>query len=198
MQNILDLEVDKMDRRNRYMRIMIVCGSLHRASRTRAALKIAASCLQAKGVEVDFYDLGEYRFPLYDPDSEGYPPEVSDFRSRALAADAFMFGTPEYHNAMSGALKNAFDHIGSQQVKNKPVGLLASAGGGKGGINALNNLRTVVRGIMGLALPEQVVVDEDDFDGEMNLVNDERRTRIEALALAVVRYVNLLQMETGV
>jgi azobenzene reductase len=179
------------------MRVMIVSGSLHRASGTRAALKVAAELLQEKGVEVDFYDLGEHRFPLYDPDADVTPEEAADFRARAKEANAFLFGTPEYHNAMSGALKNALDYIGSRQVRNKLVGLLASAGGGKGGMNALNNLRTVVRGIMGLALPDQVVVDEDDFDKQMNLLNAERRTRIEALALAVVRYVKLLEMEAA-
>lgn len=56
-----------------------------------------------------------------------------------------------------------------------------------------------MRGILGLALPEQVVVDEDDFDADMNLAATERRERIEALARSLVRYVKLLEMErTGV
>jgi NAD(P)H-dependent FMN reductase len=177
------------------MRSMLVCGSLHRASGTRAALLIAAEVVRASGAAVDFYDLREHRLPLYDPDAESIPPMVTDFRSRALAADALIFGTPEYHGAMSGALKNAFDHIGSRYVKNKPVGLLACAGGGKGGVNALGNLRTVVRSVSALAVPEQVVVDEADFDADMNLINENRRKRIEALSLAVVRYAKLLGME---
>lgn len=176
------------------MRVMLVCGSLHRASGTRAALEVAKDTLLTTGVEVDFYDLAEHRFPLYDPDGE-IPAEVVDFRNRAHAADAFILGTPEYHSGMSGALKNALDYLGSRQFKQKPVGLLCSAGGGKGGINALNNLRTVVRGVLGLALPEQVVVDEDDFGDQLQLVNAERRARLEALAHSVRRYVNLLEME---
>jgi NAD(P)H-dependent FMN reductase len=96
---------------------------------------------------------------------------------------------------MSGALKNALDYVGSRQFRGKPVGLLACAGGGKGGINALTNLRTVVRGIMGMALPDQVVVDEDDFDDQLHLKSMERRSRIEQLASAVKRYVKLLEME---
>ncbi|MDB4896658.1 MAG: FMN-dependent NADH-azoreductase [Firmicutes bacterium] len=177
------------------MRVMLVCGSLHQASGTRAALKVAAETIAASGVQADFYDLGENRFPLYDPDATSMPPAVQDFRERAMAADAFIFGTPEYHGAMSGALKNALDYIGSRYVRNKPVGLLACAGGGKGGVNALGNLRTVVRSVSGMAVSEQVVVDEEDFDPQMNLTNENRRMRIHVLALAVVRYVKLLEME---
>lgn len=178
------------------MRIMIISGSLHKASGTRAALQVAANTLQALGAEVDFCDLGKNHLPLYDPD-EPLPAAAVELRTRAQAADGFLFGTPEYHNAMSGAMKNALDYIGSRQVKNKPVGLLASAGGGKGGINALNNLRTVTRGILGLALPDQVVVDETDFDSDMQLVNAARRERVEALAQSLVRHVKLFQSETA-
>jgi azobenzene reductase len=177
------------------MRVMLVCGSLHRASGTRAALLLAAQALRDAGAEVDCYDLREHPFPLYDPDTEDLPPDVADFADRVHQADALVFGTPEYHNGMSGALKNALDFIGSREVKNKPVALLCSAGGGKGGINALSNLRTVVRGIMGLAIPEQVVVDKDDFDEQMNLINVGRRSRVEALARALYRYGKMLELE---
>lgn len=90
------------------MRVMLICGSLHRASGTRAALRLAAEALESLGAEVDFYDLGEHRFPLYDPDAAA-PAEVVEFRTRAMAADAFILGSPEYHSGMSGALKNALD-----------------------------------------------------------------------------------------
>jgi NAD(P)H-dependent FMN reductase len=177
------------------MRMMIICGSLHRASGTRTALAIAGEALECAGVEVDFYDLGTHRFPLYDPDLDDDPEVVADFRQRAHLADGFIIGTPEYHNGMSGALKNALDYLGSREFRGKPVGLLACAGGGKGGINAINNLRTVIRGVMGLAIAEQAVVDEDDFDVAMNLTNTERRNRVVALANAVRRYVRLLELE---
>lgn len=177
------------------MRIMLICGSLHQASGTRAALLVAAEALQQAGVEVDFFDLGVHRFPLYDPDLDDDPEEVARFRKRARAADGFIIGTPEYHSGMSGALKNALDYLGSREFRGKPVGLLACAGGGKGGINALGNLRTVIRGVQGLALAEQAVVDEEDFDGAMNLVNAERRNRVVAMANAVRRYTRLLELE---
>jgi azobenzene reductase len=177
------------------MRVMIIAGSLHQASATRAALSLAAESLREMGVEVDFCDLRTHALPLFDPDMEVAPPEVQEFAKRALVADGFLIGTPEYHNGMSGALKNALDHLGSRYFKHKPVGLLCAAGGGKGGINALANLRTVMRGVMAMVLPEQVIVDEDDFDAAMNLVNADRRQRILSLAQTLVRFVRVLEME---
>jgi azobenzene reductase len=176
------------------MRMMLICGSLSKQSRTRSALRVAADFLVAQGVDVDFYDLGDHRFPLFDPNAAAVPEEVVDFRQRAMAAEAFILGTPEYHNGMSGALKNGLDYVGSRYFRDKPVALLACAGGGKGGIHALSNLRTVIRGIAGHAVPEQVVVDEDDFvDGV--LVPEERRQRIRALATSVVRFTKMIAME---
>lgn len=176
------------------MRIMLVCGSLHEASTTRTALQLAADTLRQGGAEVDFYDLREHTFPLYDPDLDD-PPEVADFRYRAAMAQGFILGTPEYHSGMTGALKNALDYLGSKEFRGKPVGLLCSAGGGKGGMNALNDMRVVVRGVMGVAVAEQAVVDEDDFDEQLTLKNLARKPRIEAMANAVRRYVRLLELE---
>lgn len=75
------------------------------------------------------------------------------------AADGVVLCTPEYHNAMSGALKNSLDYLSSSEFVHKPVALLAVAGGGKGGINALNSMRTVARGVYANAIPKQVVLD---------------------------------------
>lgn len=96
---------------------------------------------------------------------------------------------------MTGALKNALDYLGSAEFRGKPVGLLCSAGGGKGGMNALNDMRIVVRGILGLALPDQAVVDEDDFDEQLTLVNVARKGRVETMAHSVRRYVRMLELE---
>jgi azobenzene reductase len=64
---------------------------------------------------------------------------------------------------MSGALKNAFDFLNSAYFAHKPVALVAVSGGGKGGINALNNLRTVTRALYANVLSKQLVLDPSDI-----------------------------------
>ncbi len=44
------------------------------------------------------------------------------------ATDGVVLCTPEYHNAMSGALKNSLDYLSSSEFIHKPVALLAVAG----------------------------------------------------------------------
>lgn len=177
------------------MRVMLISGSLRSGSTTRAALQIVAEALSGGGIDVDFYDLGENRFPLYDPDAASVPADVQEFRQRVMAADGLVLGTPEYHSGMTGALENALDYIGSRYVKDKPVALLCSSGGGKGGMNALMNMRTVIRGVSGLAIPEQVIIDEDDFDADLQLIGSSKRERLVSLAHSLMRYAKLLELE---
>lgn len=177
------------------MRVLALVGSLRQNSTTKAALLIGAEMLVEMGVTVDLYDLRSEPLPFYDPDADVDPPAVKRFLDRVKAADGFLIGSPEYHNAMTGVLKNALDFLGSRQVRHKPVALLVSAGGGKGGMNGIVNLRTTVRGVMGLAIPEQVIVDEDDFDEQLQLTRPDRRKRIEAMVRSLVRYLRMAELE---
>jgi FMN reductase len=102
------------------MRIMVICGSLHGASGTRAALTIAADVLKQTGAEVDFYDLGQHRFPLYDPDAATAPPDAADFARRCAQADGFILGTPEYHSGMSGASKTPWTMLAAANSAANP------------------------------------------------------------------------------
>lgn len=82
---------------------------------------------------------------------------------------------------MSGALKNALDYLSSEQFKYKPVALLAVAGGGKGGINALNNMRTVMRGVYANVIPKQLVLDPVHIDIENAAVTENIKVSIKEL-----------------
>jgi len=85
-------------------------------------------------------------------------------------------------------LKNAIDWIGSEQTKGKIFALSAVAGGGKGGITPLNHLRTVIRGVYGLVIPSQVVVDKKHFNDEPRLVDDGMKQRINSVVDEMLSY----------
>jgi azobenzene reductase len=84
---------------------------------------------------------------------------VRVLREAVGETDGIILASPEYHSGMSGALKNALDFLSSQHFQHKPVALMVVAGGGKGGINALNNMRVVARGLYANVVPKQVVLD---------------------------------------
>lgn len=144
------------------MKIMVISGSPRLKSNTYLVASYVHNLLQEKGAAVQLFNVAQNILPLYNgEESQRQHPEVVKLFSFAEQADAFFILTPEYHSAMSGALKNALDFLSRNQFHFKPVAITAIAGGGKGGINALNNLRLTIRGVGGLVLTEQCVVDPD-------------------------------------
>ena len=153
----------------------------------------AICILQSIGAKVLYFDTGLHKLPLFtgtEADKEN--SEVNRLLSYAEEADGFFICTPDYHNGMSGALKNALDFLGGSHFKGKPVAIAACSGGGKGGINALNNLRLVMRGVYGIVLPEQYIADPNDFNEKSQFVSDIGRERIQSIAKDLMYYTNLL------
>lgn len=143
---------------------MVISGSPRLKSNTSLVATYVYNLLQEKGVSVNLFDVSQDLLPLYNGDeTQRQHPVVAKLFSYAEEADGFFILTPEYHSAMSGALKNALDFLSRNQFQYKPVAITAIAGGGKGGINALNNLRLTIRGVSGLVLTEQCVVDPSDI-----------------------------------
>ncbi|MDM5154819.1 NADPH-dependent FMN reductase [Bacillus sp. DX1.1] len=137
------------------MKLVVINGTPRKFGRTRVIAKYIAG--QFKG---ELYDLAVEALPVYNGEESQYELEaVTKLKKLVKEADGVVLCTPEYHNAMSGALKNALDFLSSSEFIHKPVGLLAVAGGGKGGINALNNMRIVARGVYANVIPKQVVLD---------------------------------------
>jgi NAD(P)H-dependent FMN reductase len=90
-------------------------------------------------------DIADFDLPLLDepvPPSQG---KYSKDHTRAWAAqiagfDGFVFVTPEYNHATSGALKNAIDFL-YREWNNKAAGFVGY--GSAGGSRAIENLRTI-------------------------------------------------------
>jgi azobenzene reductase len=117
-----------------------------------------------KSYQSSFLDLSQLSLPIFTGEPHQYETEeVQELIEKIEKADGILLATPEYHGAMSGALKNAFDFLNSAYFAHKPVALLAVSGGGKGGINALNNLRTVTRALYANVLSKQLVLDPADI-----------------------------------
>lgn len=162
--------IKKIQARDHWMKIMVISGSPRSQSNTYVIASNVRDILQKKGAEVLFFDVAQNLLPLYNgEESQRHHPEVARLFAYAEQAEAFFILSPEYHSGMSGALKNALDYLSRNQFDFKPVAIASAAGGGKGGINALNNLRIVIRGVGGLVLSEQCVVDPSDITDQGHL-----------------------------
>ena len=161
------------------MNILIMNGSPRETGRTTQVTRELHKSYQSS-----FLDLSQLSLPIFTGEPHQYETEeVQELIEKIEKADGILLATPEYHGAMSGALKNAFDFLNSAYFAHKPVALLAVSGGGKGGINALNNLRTVTRALYANVLSKQLVLDPADIvekgtlrknaaDGIYELVNE--------------------------
>ena len=70
------------------------------------------------------------------------------------------------------------------------MAIIAAAGGGKGGMNALANMRTVMRGVYANVIPKQLVLDPIHIDME-------RRTVSEDMAVSLKDMIEELNMFTN-
>jgi azobenzene reductase len=173
--------------------ILVIGGSPRRLGRTQALSNHIAVTLTRLGAKVEYMNLALKKLPIYDGSLEqDQLSEVIHWRALAGQAEAFFIVTPDYHNGMSGALKNAIDYLGGSHFRRKPSAIAALAGGGKGGINALNNLRLVLRGVYSLVLPDQVVVDKHQVNDQFQIIDPIIAQRVDGLAAELFAMSNLL------
>ena len=149
------------------MKVLLLGGSRNRPSHTSAMLRIMEAEVSSQGHEPTRWDLGERAVPQPDPQYHHDPllnpdPEVHRLVLAANAAQASVLASPNYHNSFSGLLKDALDNLGVAQFRGKAVGL-ASNGGGMPASQAVDQLRIVVRGLGGIAIPTQFITSDADW-----------------------------------
>ena len=162
--------------------VLALSGSMCRDSQTSKALACAVEGAQDVGAEVTVVDLSTWPLPFFDGERSEDATLVR-FKAAAEAADGFIIATPVYHESMSGAVKNAIDHLYAE-LQGKVAGLIAVAGGrGGGDFMALSHLRTVLRETQTWVLPRQVGVGQsrEAFDPTGRPIDDEIRTRLSVL-----------------
>lgn len=176
------------------MKILVVNGSPREGARNKGVADLVKAILRSKGIEVLSFDVREQELPIFRAEGEQFAlPNVQDLQAVFHEADGFFVATPEYHNAISGALKNMFDFVNAELVKDKPLAMAVGSGGGKGGINALNNLRLVGRGLYANVLPSQLIIDPYAFDDNMQVVDKEIKVQVEKLVDELLLYATFYE-----
>jgi NAD(P)H-dependent FMN reductase len=94
----------------------------------------------------ELVDIKDFNLPLLDepiPPSQGKysQPHTKRWAEKIASFDAFIFVTPEYNHATSGALKNALDFLYAEW-NNKAAGFVSY--GSAGGARAVENLRLIM------------------------------------------------------
>ena len=116
-----------------------ICGSLRKGSYARMAVRIALEGAEEMGARTRLIDLADFKLIFCDgeEDESQYPEDVFRLRREVGAARGIVLGTPEYHGSYSGALKNALDLMGFDEVEGKMMGLVGVSDGRMGAFEAL-------------------------------------------------------------
>ena len=99
---------------------------------------------QIAGAEVNLLDLNDFEMPIYSIDQEqstGIPALAHAFKAHLKEADGIIISFAEHNGAYSSAFKNIFDWISRIEKNvwyNKPMFLLATSPGARGGISVLD------------------------------------------------------------
>jgi NAD(P)H-dependent FMN reductase len=129
------------------MKIGIIIGSTRPGRNSEAVAKWVYDIASKRSdAEYELVDIKEYELPLLD---EPVPPAMHQYQhehtkkwaNKIDSLDAFVFVTPEYNHAPSGALKNAIDFIYAEW-NNKAAGFVSF--GSAGGVRAVEQLRLIM------------------------------------------------------
>jgi chromate reductase len=93
--------------------------------------------------EVEVLDLNDYQMPIFSVDIEkelGHHPLAQVFLDKIVSADILVISLAENNGNYSVAFKNVFDwctRINAKVFQDKPLLLMATSSGAKGGSNVL-------------------------------------------------------------
>jgi len=99
---------------------------------------------QIEGAKITNPDLNDYEMPLFSVDKEnthGIPKAAVDFKNLIDQADGIVISFAEHNGSYTAAFKNILDWMSRLEGKvwlNKPMLLMASSPGGRGGQTVLN------------------------------------------------------------
>ena len=98
---------------------------------------------QINGASINILDLNDYEMPIFSVDLEsksGIPALAHQFKDELRKADGIIISFAEHNSNFSAAYKNIFDWISRIEKDvwlNKPMFLLATSPGGRGGSSVL-------------------------------------------------------------
>lgn len=122
--------------------IVTIGGSTSKNSINKILAEYAGNLLQNSGLTK--VDLNDFEMPLFSVDVEneqGFSKGATDLNTIIEQADGFIISLAEHNGAYSAAFKNVFDwlsRIDGKVWRNKPVLLLSTSPGARGGESVLN------------------------------------------------------------
>ena len=143
------------------LKIAIIVGSTRPGRKALDVANWVHGIARERGdADYEVVDIAEFNLPLLDepvPPSQGKysRPHTKTWSAKIAGFDGYVFVTPEYNHATSGALKNAIDFL-YKEWNNKAAGFVSY--GSAGGCRAVENLRLIMAELMIADVRAQVML----------------------------------------
>lgn len=175
-------------------RILGVSGSLRDGSNTLILVNKTLEFAREAGAETRLLDLREHPLPLYEAHASYEGHKIVDQVAKLVDdCDALVLGSPEYHNCMSGAMKNFMDFL-YREFAGKVFGLVCATGGSQGN-GCFDNMRAAVHACHGWVLPYVTAASRRDFDQNGEIINERTMDRLRRMGRDLATYGPLMNSQ---
>lgn len=164
------------------MEIVALSGSIV-GSKTRTAMDYMVQSLNEKYPEhtVTLIDLADYDIQFSDGRNYlDYDGDTKYITQTIMNADAIIFGTPIFQASIPATLKNVFDLLPVDALRDKVVSMLATAGTPKHYLIPEHHLKPILGYMKAQVVQSYVFIEEKDF-AQKQIINDDVFFRIDRL-----------------
>lgn len=169
-------------------------GTLRTDSSTERALRHCLDAVEQRGGRTALFSGEQINLPMYNPHDPVRTPEAIALVEALRGADAVIVGSPGYHGAVSGLVKNALDYVEDMRtdptvyLDNKPWGCVTCAYGWQAAVGTLGQLRGIGHALRAWPTPIGVAINSADkiWDDTGALIDTGVRDQLELLAMQVL------------
>ncbi|MFB1297903.1 NADPH-dependent FMN reductase [Mycobacterium sp. pW049] len=139
-------------------------GTLRANSSTERALRYCLEAVEKQGGRTRLFAAEELDLPMYAPHELERTPRALELVKTLRDADAVVVGSPGYHGAVSGLVKNALDYIEDLRedprvyLDNTPWGCISCAYGWQAAVGTLTQLRGIGHALRAWPTPLGVAI----------------------------------------
>ncbi|OMC36405.1 FMN reductase [Mycobacterium sp. GA-1841] len=171
-------------------------GTLRANSSTERAVRYCLESVQRQGGRTRMFAGPDLDLPMYAPHSLERTPAALEFVSALRDADAVVVGSPGYHGAISGLVKNALDYIEDLRedprvyLDNTPWGCISCAYGWQAAVGTLGQLRSIGHALRAWPTPLGVAINSADqiWDESGALADGPVRSQLDMLATQLLTF----------
>ncbi|MUL83323.1 MULTISPECIES: NADPH-dependent FMN reductase [unclassified Mycolicibacterium] len=171
-------------------------GTLRADSSTERAVRYCLESVERQGGRTRMFAGPDLELPMYAPHSLERTPAALEFVSALRDADAVVVGSPGYHGAISGLVKNALDYIEDLRedprvyLDNTPWGCISCAYGWQAAVGTLGQLRSIGHALRAWPTPLGVAINSADqiWDESGELTDGPVRGQLDMLANQVLTF----------